>query len=174
MAEALVLIGLVANVFQFIEQGWNILSASKEVYHSARGTTQAVQDLRILVEDIKYSSERAKKSASSLYSVDEIAIRDYATECDALAQELQMLLDKLTAKPGAKFRTFVSLKVGLQGALKKKDLEKLQGRLQELEGKMRKRLSNTLGDKRYSSLAALIQGLDQTTKRMDLRSGCWV
>ncbi|KAN0102600.1 hypothetical protein V8E51_010913 [Hyaloscypha variabilis] len=169
MAEALVLIGLVANVFQFIEQGSKILSVSKEVYHSAQGTTQAVQDLRLLVEDIKYSTDKANKSASSFYSVDEIAIRDYATECGALAKELQMLLDKLTAKPGAKFKTIESLKVGFQGSLKKKDLEKLERRLRDLESKMRRRLSNLLDGKRYSSLAALIQGLDQTTKRMDLR-----
>ncbi|KAE9374095.1 hypothetical protein N431DRAFT_280000, partial [Stipitochalara longipes BDJ] len=170
MAEALALIGLVANVFQFVEQGWNILSASKEVYHSAQGTTKAFHDLRLLVEDITYSSERASKSASSFFSVDEIAIRNYAAECTVLAQELLALLDKLTAKAGSKFRVIESLKVGLHGTVKKKDLEKLQWRLKDLDERMRNRLSNVLGDRRYSSIVALIQDLDEKNKRMDLAS----
>lgn len=172
MAEALVLIGLVANIFQFIEQGWNILSASKEVYHSAQGTTKVVQDLRLLVEDIANTSERASKFASSFLSVDEVAIRDYSAECAVLAQELLALLDKLTAKHESKFRRMESLRVALHGAVKKKDLEKLKDRLKELDRRMRSRLSNVLDDKRYSSIVALIQELDKKNKRMDLISSC--
>jgi hypothetical protein len=74
MAEALALIGLVANVFQFIEQRWNILSSSKDVYNSTQGTTKAIQDLCLLAEDIANTSKRASNSVSSFLSVDEIAI----------------------------------------------------------------------------------------------------
>jgi hypothetical protein len=170
MAEAVTLIALISNIFQFIELGRNIVSASKQAYHSAQGTTTVVKDLRLLAEDIKHTRERATSFQSSLLSKDEIAIRNYAAEYNESAQELLPLLDKLTAKSGSKFPRLESLRVGIQGAVKKKDLQKLEERLKELDGRMRTRLSNALDDKRYSRTAALLEDLDRENKRMDIIS----
>ena len=170
MAEALSLIGLVSNIFQFIELGGDIVSASKQAYQSAQGTTVVVKDLRLLAEDIKHTGERATGFQSSPPSKDEIAIRNYAAECDVFAQELLPLLDKLTVKPGSKFQRLESLRVGFQGAAKKKDLDKLEGRLKDLDGRMRTRLSNAIDDKRHSRTVALLEELDRGNKRMDIIS----
>lgn len=127
-------------------------------------------DLRLLAEDIKHTDKRATSVSPSLFSKDEIAIRNYAAECDELSQELLLLLDSLTARPGSKSRMLQSLRIGIQGAVKKKDLDKLENRLKELDGRMRTRLSNALGDKRYSRTVTLLKELDRGNKHMDIIS----
>lgn len=52
MAKALTLLGLVANVFQFIELGCNILSTAKKAYEDSTGLSNDIRHVDLLLEDI--------------------------------------------------------------------------------------------------------------------------
>jgi len=171
MAEALALLGLVANIFQFIEQGYAVVSGAKEVYKS--GQSGQARDIRLLLEDINNSSSEIQSLAPNSLSKDELAIRNYSAECDALAAELSVIADKLTFRDAARSRRLESIRVAYQNATKKGDVQKLTGQLKDLDHRLRTRLRNVLDreavkthDGKQSSIIAMIDDLEKTSQNL--------
>ena len=145
MAEAFGIIGLAANIAQFVDYGIKIVSAGKEVYESAHGMTQEMKELDSIVGDIRSTSQDVLNNTPSIkISEDELAIQRLAKECETLARELRSVLDKLTIREDARLRTLESGRVAIQGLLKRREVQNLKNRLQDLDRRLRNRLSKAL------------------------------
>ncbi len=172
--ESLAILGLVSNVCQFVEQGWKIILLSKEIYESSDGSTRAVANLRLLLEDLRTTTDEVKLLPASSLSPDEKALQFYLEECQNIASQLTVLIGKLTAQAGTKSRTLESMRVAFQSVAKKGEIEKMKSQLLDLDRRVRIRLrkildkSSTDGqERRYSSVVARLDRLDENYVRMD-------
>ncbi|KAJ8125002.1 hypothetical protein O1611_g8638 [Lasiodiplodia mahajangana] len=148
MAE-LALLGLVANIFQFIELGINIVSTARDVYQCVESFQST--EIRLLLEDIRNTSNevgRLSGQSSVWLCHDELAIRSYSAECDSVAAELSSLAAKLTRNDGAKSRT-------LDGV---RDLDK--NVRQRLERVLNKQV-DMAREGQFCSIMAIIDRLDK-------------
>lgn len=157
MAEALTLLGLVANVLQFVEVGRALLSAAKEAHDDGKGLSKDIQHVHLLLEDIRSTRDWVEKSIdpSLPMSTDEVAIWKYSEECDAIAASLDQVLGKLRVRDDAKPRNFESFRVAVVGFAKRSEVQKLVDRLEQLDERLRRRLRQVL-DKAAVDRAALL------------------
>lgn len=146
MAEALVAIGLAANIAQFVGYGITIISETREVYHSARGAKEENLELHVVVSDIKDFNERicgnASNSLGKTASTDEVALRKLAEQCQPLVDRLLSLLKTLEAREGRRFPKLEAFRKALRSAAKRQEIEDLERRLRNIEGQVSLRLLN--------------------------------
>lgn len=167
MAEALTLLGLVANVLQFVEVGRALLSAAKEAHEDAKGLTKDLQYVHLLLEDIK-STRHLVETHQSIdsplpMSTDEVAIWNYSKECDAIAASLDQVLDKLRVRNDAMSRKVESFRVAVVGIAKRSEVQKLVDRLEQLDERLRRRLRQVLDKEAVNRAAGLHDELLNTT-----------
>lgn len=150
MAEAFAIIGLAANVAQFLEYGLRVVAVGKEAYDSKQGTTKAIREIEFVVEDIQSQSAdilqegSAWQLATTRANSDELAIQKYAKQCVDISKELTDLLRKLTVRDEAQFRALESGRVALRVLRKQKEVHSLKITLEELDKKLRERLARLL------------------------------
>ncbi|KAK8073947.1 hypothetical protein PG994_004846 [Apiospora phragmitis] len=151
MAE-LALLGLVANIFQFVETGVKIALTAKDVYQGLQATRGALSE-------------------------DEMAICEYSDECNAIAAELDALAAKFARREGAKSRTIDSVRISWHSHTKKNEVQDLIARLNRMDGRLRVRFEKVLhrqagfeNEDRWSSVMSAIESLDLKTGNMDIAS----
>lgn len=193
MAEALTLLGLVANILQFVELGHTILSSAKEVYEDGKGLTSQMRHVQLLLEDIRNTRDGIEKRLANTtplsLSNDEIAIQNYSTECDAIAARLGEMLEKLRVRDGAKSRRLESLRVSVYSMARKSEVQRLVEQLEDLDRRLRMRLQKVLDKEAaereahdqedmenititgFSSVVVMIDGLDKMNQRLGLQMG---
>lgn len=169
----LALLGLVANIFQFIETGVKIASTGKDVYQCVENLQ--TRELRLLLDDIKQTRTEISKLRRVTLSEHEVAICEYSDEWNAIAAELEALAIKFARRDGAKSRAFDSVRISWHSHTKKNEIQELVARLNWIDGRLRARFEKVLhrqagleNEDRWSSVMAVIERLDLKAEAMDI------
>lgn len=126
--DPLTSISLVANVAAFVDFGFKIVSAAREVQSSTSGTTATNVNAEVLTINFRTVVANIKGSRLAGNSqLDEARLAALVDECERLSDELLGLLDSLRArKPGSKRHVFV---IALRNMMKRGEKEALEARL---------------------------------------------
>lgn len=125
--DPLLALSLAGNVIQFLEFANKLFKESREVYHSASGSSGSVLSLATISAEL--STLNKSFSAEDLQS---LGMQNVAGECDVIAQELQSLVDQLTLKK-PKHNYWASFALALQTVLRKGEIQDLQRRLDRIQ-----------------------------------------
>lgn len=137
--DPLSIVSLVGNVAQFLQLGFEIAALAREAYTSATGTTRECEQLRLLIGDIKRNTDLVKaKSFPDEQAADVKSLSKMAEDCDNIAQELLVMLEKPGTRRSGWMRGYDSAKVAIKAALTKKGVNELLRRLMTLEGRLLK------------------------------------
>ncbi|KAK8070775.1 hypothetical protein PG997_010978 [Apiospora hydei] len=171
MAEC-ALLGLVANIFQFVETGVKIALTAKDVYQCVDNLQ--TKEIRLLLDDIKQTGADVSKLPQGTLSEDELAICEYSDECNAIASELDALAAKFARRDGAKSRTLDSVRISWHSHTKKNEVRDLVTRLNRIDERLRTRFEKVLhrqagleNEDRWSSVMLAIESLDLKTENMN-------
>lgn len=134
MAEALALIGLVSNIFGFIEFGIALVSATQ--YLNDARKIPDIGELDIILARHKYFRKQMESSGVKLLNV-EWNILEMVTECDEVAKKLRQLTKLLSTKPDARSRTADNLRIALKFMFSKKEIQELRDRLLRMDNEIR-------------------------------------
>ncbi|KAK7946434.1 uncharacterized protein PG986_010755 [Apiospora aurea] len=175
MAEC-ALLGLVANIFQFVETGVKIALTAKDVYQCVDNLQ--TKEIRLLLDDIKQTGADVSKLPQGTLSEDELAICEYSDECNAIAAELDALAAKFARRDGAKSRTLDSVRISWHSHTKKNEVRDLVTRLNRIDERLRTRFEKVLhrqagleNEDRWSSVMLAIERLDLKTESMNSTQG---
>lgn len=161
MADPLSILGAAAAVTQFLDVGFRLIRRAKEIYDSAQGALEEVAELKLVAEDIKNLNQdfTSNLSSSRPLSKDEIAIRELAGRCNALADELLRELKPLTLPPDTSHRMLQSARVSIRHLLAWKDIVKIRERLSTLETQLRERIARVTQEDQRSSIRLILDSL---------------
>lgn len=136
-------IGLVSSVITFIDFGYEVISAAREVRSSATGTTPAnnhIEFLNARIEAVATDLAAAKSNQGNM-SADTRRLTELADKCLELSNDLKRLLDKLRANnPKSKRQVF---SVIVQNVRKKDQKRDLEARLDQCRQLLHLQLSHT-------------------------------
>jgi hypothetical protein len=157
MAEALAIIGLAANVAQFLEYGINFVRTMKKAYDFAEEAGRSSSELELVAETIKRHCARITSfPGMANLSQDEQEIKNIAEQCGLVADELIGVLESLRpSSTPSKRRLWTAIKAA-KSELSKKNKTKIQ----ELENRM-----NRLYHQLEASLSNLLQRYVSEFKR---------
>ena len=150
MAEALAAIGLTANIAQFIEQGFKLVSAAREIHNSPDGTQPTLVELDWIVV---HAAEINDKLANSLPSIGQAGtspskfasdITDLVNRCKPIRIKLLALLDSLKVLDKARHRRLSAFRKALKAAVKKNDIAELETRLRRYDEQLSRLVLMTL------------------------------
>lgn len=146
-------IGLVSSVITFIDFGYEIISAAREVRMSATGTTAANKHIEFLntrMEAVAIDLVAAKSNRIGM-SADTRRLTELADKCLQLSNELKGLLDKLRANNPKSKRQILS--AIMQNVRKKDQKRDLEARLDQCRQQLHLQLSHT---------SRLVQGVSRS------------
>lgn len=139
MADPITIIGLVAGLVTFADFGFKVLSASGSVRSSVRGKTPEVNEIDLIINDIRASNSSIKKQKTDdqKLSDDETRIMAMVESSEELYAQLRIAIEKLQARAGVRSRTLESGRVAIRSLLVKTDLRDLAKRLTNLDQRIR-------------------------------------
>lgn len=136
-------IGLVSSVITFIDFGYEVISAAREVRASATGTTTANKHIDFLntrMEAVATDLVAASSGRRDM-SADAQQLTELADKCLQLTNELKKLLDKLRASnPKSKRQVLTTI---VQTVRKKDQKKELEARLDQCRQQLHLQLSHT-------------------------------
>ena len=147
MAEAFLVLGIAANIAQFVGLGLQLVSQGKEIHGSIHGAPDAHLDIQVIADDIRNvaveleASTLQSRSLTSPPSSDQAALTLLAARCQPLAEELLRVLEDLKVRKSARFRTLEAVRQTFRSATKSNDVQELKGRLLDLDRRLRARAS---------------------------------
>lgn len=129
MAEALVAVGLAANIFQFIDVGSRYVSTLWKIYVSARQGPTELLDVQTITRDLKNVLRDLRTSDESSVSLDsnESGLQRLVQSCEALAGELLDSLRKVQVPEKSRKRDAVT--VTFRVMRQEEDLKSMQVRM---------------------------------------------
>lgn len=141
--DPLTAIGLVSNILQFLSFSHELLSSAKDVFNSPHGVTKEVQLLKLLIQDVQ---ERSKAVGAVLNGDTEAAssIKEIASECETIADQLMEQLDSFQAKRKGFARTLEAMRVTGKFLWKKNEVYEMKASLFELEHRLDKWLEKRI------------------------------
>ncbi|KAK0666881.1 hypothetical protein QBC41DRAFT_145881 [Cercophora samala] len=152
--DPLTSISLVANIAAFVDFGFKIVSAAREVGSSTNGTT--VTNVNAEVLTINFRTAIAKIKDSRLIGDSEsdggrlIAL---VAECERLSDELLRLLDSLKAKkPGSRRHVFA---IAFRNMMKRGEREALEARLDRCRNQLQLEIAQRTSEKSLERLEAI-------------------
>lgn len=103
--EALAAVGLASNVLQFIDVGYKVLSASKEMYGAGNEMSRSNKDIESISREMKrLSLDLSSHVPTSQPTEDEQALLRLTTECERWSDDMLALLSRLgNRNPNSKF-----------------------------------------------------------------------
>ncbi|KAI1136555.1 hypothetical protein F5Y05DRAFT_96938 [Hypoxylon sp. FL0543] len=172
-------IGLAGNIITFLDFGYKLVSASKDIYTSASGASTYNDDLSYTTEQIQQltASLKVAKPVATL-SKHELSLLQVARDCEGVSDELAKLLDELKArKPGSKREAF---KAAMRDWRKKNQKDNLELKLDRCKQQLNLELVNLSRTESLERLNKLIahgqaseDELKSLAKNVDsLRLGC--
>ncbi|KAI1766523.1 hypothetical protein GGR53DRAFT_209226 [Hypoxylon sp. FL1150] len=92
-------IGLAGNIITFLDFGYELISAAKDIYKSTSGASADNDDLSIRTQQLSQlaASLKVSKPVGSL-SEQERSLLNVATQCIDVSGDLEKLLDKLKSR----------------------------------------------------------------------------
>lgn len=153
MAEALLTLGIAANVAQFIGLSLQLLSEGKKVYNSVHGAREEHLELETMMNNIEDLHQQVSKElqemddagkklvAGKFWKIKaEASTLGLIEKCAQIAKSLRQILDELKVPRDAHFRTLATVRQTFRYMGRKKEIEALKGRLLELDSQLRDRL----------------------------------
>jgi hypothetical protein len=139
MADPITLLGLASSIITFVEFGYKVTAAAKQVRDSAQGMTKEIEELGLIVQDINASNDRVKKAnpVGRQQTDDEARILAMVKECQILTDSLGKIMGKLNKRAGAHSKTLESGRVAFQSLWKHTELQELRARLEALASRIR-------------------------------------
>ena len=136
MAEALVAIGLAANIVQFVCFSFTLVSKTKDLQQSSSGALSENIELSVISQDIMTFSRNMSSNRSSSTQLSIIK-----KHCEAIAGELLAAIDKLqhkqqTSGVGKSPTRWRSFRKALKYVWDKPHIDELKGRLERLRDQM--------------------------------------
>ncbi|KAI0381420.1 hypothetical protein F5Y04DRAFT_81768 [Hypomontagnella monticulosa] len=124
--EALAAIGLASNVLQFVDLGYKLLLASKEMYSAGNGASHSNQGLDFMATEMKRLTRNLNKGVPMRQVTDEEeALLKLAHECQRWSTDILALLDRLRNRnPNSKFEAFKAAVRNLKAKDERDRLEK--------------------------------------------------
>jgi hypothetical protein len=135
-------IGLAGNIIAFINFGFEVVSAARDIYGSNSGATSENKDLEFLTGKVNNLalSLQPKKSKSQMTD-DECNLNNLAVECTRLSHDLLDLLKGLKARKTGS--TKESLRAVWRNAWKKKEKTELEKKLESCRQLLHLQLTST-------------------------------
>ncbi|KAK7973803.1 hypothetical protein PG989_015651 [Apiospora arundinis] len=167
MAE-LALLGLVANIFQFVETGIKIASTARDLeFPGARHQAAVGRD---------QEHERGGRQYTPRGSFgDELAICEYSAECASIVAELEALAAKITKSGSAKSKALDSMRIAYHNVTKKNEIQELMKRLNEMDQRLKVRLQRILTrhtneehKHQWSGIMSTVERLEQAAGRLEV------
>lgn len=158
-------IGLVSSVITFIDFGYEVISAAREVRSSATGTTAANNHREFLnkrMEAVAMDLAAANSNQGSM-SADTRRLTELADKCLELSNDLKRLLEKLRANNPKSKRQVLSAIV--QNVRKKDQKRDLEARLDQCRQQLHLQLSHTT-----RSVSAVLKVYILSAQFTDLRA----
>lgn len=135
-------IGLVSSVITFIDFGYELITAAREVHASATGTTAANDHINFLNTRMEaVAKDLAVAKSSRGMSADTQRLAELADKCLTLSNDLKKLLDKLRANNRNSKRQVFSVIVN--NVRKKDEKKELEARLDQCRQQLHLQLSHT-------------------------------
>jgi len=137
MTESILIFGVAANAMQFIDFGSKVLSASYRLYKTGTGDKglEANRELEVITKSLQKliegleSSLREDESKQAL-TQNELAIRELASGCKDVAEELITAVQKL--KIEGKSGKWNSFRTALKALWSEDKIDSIQQRLNKL------------------------------------------
>ncbi|KAI0886844.1 uncharacterized protein GGS22DRAFT_118401 [Annulohypoxylon maeteangense] len=106
--EPVAVVGLISNVLQFVELGYKLLSASKEMYGAGNEATQSNKNLEFMTREMKRLSQCLTKGGPPPHATDdEQILLELADKCERWADDMLAFLARLKNKnPQSKLAAF--------------------------------------------------------------------
>jgi hypothetical protein len=135
-------IGLAGNIITFIDFGFEVVSAAREIYSSTTGTTSENKDLEFLTDKVTNLALNLQiRKPTSLMVDNERNLNDLAIECTRLSVDLLDLLKNLKARKAGS--TKEALQVVWRNIRKKKEKTELETRLEKCWQQLHLQLTST-------------------------------
>lgn len=152
MAEALALIGLVSNIFGFIEVGVSLVSA----VHSLRDASKLpdIRELDSMLDIVQGRSDDARRRlglSGAKMPKNESQILKMADECVQVAAELRKHSKTLSKTDKTRHPTLANVRIAVQFQFSKKEINELRGRLIKMDRIVRDNMVEAL--QRYACSA---------------------
>lgn len=149
MAEVFALVGLAANIAQFVEYSMVLISKVKEIYRSAEGAGKENLEIEMVVRDISNLGANIAAAAHQAgprtkLSEDEKAIHDLAGSSKDIADRLLMSIRALKIGDDSHHRKLMSLRLAFRSIQKRKEVEELEKRLRRVQEQLSRRMIKTL------------------------------
>lgn len=171
MAEAFAALSIAANIAQFVVYAKQLISGGKEIYSSLDGAQNEHEALKAMIEDIRHISDDADLlPPPTLASPDEKRLLILAAQCEPVADELMGILKDLEVPHDARFRGLQSVRQTIRSSMKKKTIQDLQRRLEDIDGHLRYRTLRMLQGKHYSNVMSAINTLTQKNVRLKVNT----
>lgn len=121
-------LGLAANIIQFIDFTASLVSSAHDIYSSATGNSSDNENLEFVSREMKSLCSQLEASQPTfLMSPDEKSLRELASQCHSLAEDiLDLMLELRSSNPKSKRDSF---RTAWRNVRKKKEKKELEDRL---------------------------------------------
>lgn len=126
--EALVVIGLVGNIVQFVDFSGKLISKSTELYRSSEGALTENIDIETVTNHLVLLNSKLKSTANN---TGDSTLEGLCESCGAAAEELLAALDKVKVK--GKQDKWKSIRKALRSVWSKEEIADLERRLTRLK-----------------------------------------
>ena len=129
MMDPFAALGLMSTILDFVDFTWKLVSKFRQVYKSLEGSSESVQLLDTISEDIRNHNNAITESVP-----DSPSLREIIQDCTKIGKDLQEALDNLKVK--GKKTKWASFVVALQGVWQQDKIEKLYNNVARLQGRI--------------------------------------
>ena len=133
--DPLTALSLAANVIQFVDFAYKLVSGSKEIYNSASGLTAENDVLETIAQDVWKFTEQIPNSSQYGSSNAGVRLHKLAVKSEELAESILRILESLKrdGKKPSKWTSFVHL---LRSMHKAPELRMLIDQINKLQGQI--------------------------------------
>ncbi|KAH8804493.1 hypothetical protein F5884DRAFT_754102 [Xylogone sp. PMI_703] len=159
-------LNLASTILTFIDYATKIVTGTYEVYKSVTGTTEENAHIDAVIGDLREATDDLDSTLVGK-TKHEKALKELASRCEALSDELSGLLKKLAVSGG--HSTWKSLKAKIKSMHKEKGVAGMEKRLGEYRSEILLRLTLMLSDQQ-SSIKAQLNRLEDTGLNLSTES----
>lgn len=127
MTDPITVIGLVSGIITFVDFGFKIVSGTRQIRDSGKGTTHELVELDSIIADVPRSTSTVKtQSNGRKQSADDLRLCQMANECEILCAQLSVIVSKSTARNTSLFE---SGRIAMKTILEKSEIQDMRKRL---------------------------------------------
>lgn len=134
--DAIVALGLAANVAQFIEFAHGLISSAREICSSVSGASKEAESLEYIYSRLQICSRDLSLPASATLTAADAALLALAAKCDKDCRELLNIVQRLKREPGSKHRRWKSFQKAMLTVWEADRISQLTERIQDCRGVM--------------------------------------